>query len=238
MGLISKIFKQNQEHEKKPSVGDAAKATIEILKKWEDAHFPNTNNPSDTQIPDVNRYRSYRKETGETVSLAQIRLPLPQPERPKYISVLLKLKEFLLPDTESMLPALIVKKRKELVQEINRFRENLIKLEQLGGNLKEDSLFAEIERVFNTKLRVLHNELFFCKFENLGDAEYFYTITNRLQPLFEDMNELNTSFTDYMYALKNTEYENTKQDLETIRLKVMSMSEVAEMHMEESLGVL
>lgn len=44
------------------------------------------------------------------------------------------------------------------------------------------------------------------------------------------MKTLNTAFSDYMYALSRTEYENNKQDLERIRISVEAMSEVAEQY--------
>lgn len=67
----------------------------------------------------------------------------------------------------------------------------------------------------------------FCKFESLGEPNYFYEMHAKLTSLCNDLNALNTYFSDYMYALTSTEYENSKQDLETIRIRVEAMSETA-----------
>lgn len=55
----------------------------------------------------------------------------------------------------------------------------------------------------------------------------------RLTSVYQDMQSLNTDFSDYMYALTNTEYENTKQELAVIRIRVESMSEVSEQYTDE-----
>lgn len=133
-----------------------------------------------------------------------------------------------------MLPSLIAKYHNDVSQEIHKFKENLIKLDKLSENVKRDSLFEEIDHIFNSKLKILYNELLFCKFENLGNAEYFNKIYKRFMSVYQDMKSLNTDFSDYMYALTNTEYENTKQDLEIIRIRVEAMSEVAEQYVDES----
>ena len=77
-------------------------------------------------------------------------------------------------------------------------------------------------------LKVLYNELLFCKFENLGNEKYFTKMQKKLLSLCNDMKTLNTAFTDYMYALSRIEYEDNKQDMERIRISVEAMSEVAE----------
>ena len=75
----------------------------------------------------------------------------------------------------------------------------------------------------------------FCKFEKLGDDDYFNKVNKRLTLLHQNLQSLNTDFADYMYALTNTEYENTKQDLSLIRIRVESMSEVSEQYTDEFL---
>lgn len=115
----------------------------------------------------------------------------------------------------------------------NDFRESP-KLENLNKTLREDSLFFDIDHVFQVKVRNLYHELLFCKFENLGNAAYFQSVQSRLVAICKDMSDLNTNFLDYMYALTNTEREDTTQDLELIRMQVQAMAELTQKQIQDS----
>lgn len=218
-----------------PKISNEIKVIIEKLTKWEQEHFPYSGYSYTSYIGtkiNISRYTIYKSETGEKVQLSDITLPQMEKSNVKRI---LKIVVNLL-DTEpnSTLPYFIAEYRNNVATEIQGFKANCIKLDKLSDELKKDSLFSEIERLFQAKLKVLYNELLFCKFENLRKAAYFQTIHSRLLSLYNDMKTLNTAFADYMYALSRTEYENNKQDLERIRISVETMSEVAEQYAEES----
>ena len=100
--------------------------------------------------------------------------------------------------------------------------------------MREDSLFFDIDHVFQVKVRSLYHELLFCKFENLGNAAYFQSVQSRLVAICKDMSDLNTNFLDYMYALTNTEREDTSQDLELIRMQVQAMAELTQKQIQDS----
>lgn len=53
-------------------------------------------------------------------------------------------------------------------------------------------------------------------------------------PICKDMSDLNTNFLDYMYALTNTEREDTTQDLELIRMQVQAMAELTQKQIQDS----
>ncbi|MDD6375118.1 MAG: hypothetical protein PUG07_04910 [Ruminococcus sp.] len=124
--------------------------------------------------------------------------------------------------------------RTQISNEIQRFLENLQKLENLNKTLREDSLFFDIDHVFQVKVRNLYHELLFCKFENLGNAAYFQSVQSHLIAIRKDMNDLNTNFLDYMHALTNTEQEDTTQDLELIRMQVQAMAELTQKQIQDS----
>ena len=75
---------------------------------------------------------------------------------------------------------------------------------------------------------MLYNELVFCKFDALGEPDYFYEMHGKLTSLCKGMQSLNTYFSDYMYALSRLEYENNKQDLERIQISVKAMSDAVD----------
>lgn len=219
----------------KNKYGAETKIVIKLLSKWEQEHFPYTSYSyslyTGTKI-NISRYTIYKSETGEKVQLSDIALPQAEKSNAKRIfKMVVNLLEI---DQKSTLPYFIAEYRNNVATEVQRYRANYIKLGKLSDELKRDSLFLEIERLFQAKLKVLYNELLFCKFENLRNVDYFQTIHNKLLSLCNDMKTLNTAFADYMYALSRTEYENNKQDLERIRITVDAMSEVVEQYTKES----
>lgn len=227
MGLFSNLFKQK--------VDAKSKSTIEALTKWEQEHFPYSgysySSCAGTKI-NISRYTVYKSETGEKIQLSDITLPQTKTSNVKRI--VKAVVDWWENDKSSTLPYFIAEYRNNIATEVKKFRANCIKLGKLSNELKNDSLFSEIERLFQAKLKVLYNELLFCKFENLRKAAYFQTIHSKLLSLCNDMKTLNTALADYMYALSKTEYENNKQDLERIRITVEAMSDVAEQYAEES----
>lgn len=212
-----------------PKIGDETKKTIELLRSWHNSHF------------EANRYchnkaayyHNYLTDGGEKIPLSQIRIPILKQEMPQ--TVFGKIKAIAKYLDEPYLPYYISDYHDKIHKEICRFKENLKKHENLSENLKEDPLFEKIDHIFNSKLKILYNELLFCKFEKLGDDDYFNKVNKRLTLLHQNLQSLNTDFADYMYALTNTEYENTKQDLSLIRIRVESMSEVSEQYTDEFL---
>lgn len=227
MSFFSNLFK--------PKPANETESTISLLKRWEQEHFPYSGysytSYTGTKI-NISRYTVYKSETGEKVQLSDITLP--QTEKSNVKRILKIVVNLLETDPKSTLPYFIAEYRNNVATEVQRFKSNCIKLDKLSNELKKDSLFSEIDRLFQAKLKVLYNELLFCKFENLGKADYFQTIHSKLLSLCNDMETLNTAFADYMYALSRTEYENNKHDLERIRITVEAMSEVAEQYAEES----
>lgn len=227
MSFFSNLFK--------PKSISETESIISLLKRWEQEHFPYSSytytSYTRTKI-NISKYTVYKSETGEKVQLSDIALP--QTEKSNVKRILKAVVDWWENDKSSTLPYFIAEYRNNVATELQRFRSNCMKLGKLSDELKKDSLFSEIECLFQAKLKVLYNELLFCKFENLGKADYFQTIHSKLLSLCNDMKTLNTAFADYMYALSRTEYENNKQDLERIRITVEAMSEVAEQYAEES----
>ena len=210
MGLFSGFFKQKIINTK---IGDESKKTIELLRSWHNSHFTG------------NGY-CYNK-----VAHYQNYLPMLQQKMPK--TVFGKIKAIAKYLDEPYLPYYISDYHDKIHKEICRFQDDLKKFENLSASIKEDSLFDEIDHIFNSKLKILYNELVFCKYDKLGNTEYFNKMNKRLTVVYQDIQSLNTDFADYMYALTNTEYENTKQDLELIRIRVEAMSEVSEQYADK-----
>lgn len=115
-----------------------------------------------------------KNETGEKIQLSDIELP--QTEKSNVKRIVKAVVDWWDNDKSSTLPYFIAEYRNNVATEVKKFKANCIKLGKLSDELKKDSLFSEIERLFQAKLKVLYNELLFCKFENLGKADYFQTI--------------------------------------------------------------
>ncbi len=221
MSLFSNLFK--------PKSVSETESVINLLKCWEKEHFPYSGysytSYTRTKI-NISRYTVYKSETGEKIQLSDIELP--QTEKSNVKRIVKAVVDWWENDKSSTLPYFIAEYRNNVATEVQRFKANCIKLDKLSDELKKDILFSEIERLFQAKLKVLYNELLFCKFENLRNVKYFQTIHSKLLSLCNDMKILNTAFADYMYALSRTEYEDNKQDLERIRISVEAMSAVVE----------
>ena len=218
MGLLSTLFNIFV-------FGSEAEAAINKLTKWEQEHFASTGYRYDRQTGKsiiTFRYTTYKNDAGSTVDLS--RIPLPFAENQEKRGIASRLKDWMHPQPKPSLPALIAQYRSDVCKEIQAYRANIIRLGTLDGNLKRDSFFEEIDRLFCNKLKVLYNELTFCKFDSLGKPDYFYETHGKLTSLCKDMQSLNTYFSDYMYALSRLEYEDNKQDLERIKISVEAMA--------------
>ena len=216
MGLFSNFFK--------PKVGDESKETISKLRQWIRTHFPDSGYTYYSK-PSGNAYRVYRTDSGSQLKLSGIQVPLIQLNHDT--GFFASVRNAFFGYKRPMLPTFLIDYHNKIHQEIIRFEDNLKKLSCLSSSIREDDLFLEIDHVFNTRLKILYNELLFCKFDKLGESSYFSGLFRRINAVYGDMQNLNTDFSDYMYAMTNTEYENTKQDLEMIRMRVTAMSDVA-----------
>ena len=219
MALFSELFK--------PKVGNESKKTIELLHQWHRSHFPDNGYCYNGMV----RYQNYRTESGEKIQLSQIRVPIVQSSQPK--NFFEKIKTIAEKIDRPYLPNLLADYHDKVHQEISRFQAHLKKLNCLSANIKNDSLFRDIDHIFNSKLKILYNELLFCKFQNLGNKEYFDKMNGKFLAIDRDLKSLNTDFSNYMYALTNTEYENTKIDLAIIRTRVEAMSKVTGQYADE-----
>lgn len=117
---------------------------------------------------------------------------------------------------------------KLFVKEIESFRSYVEKLDSLNWEAKNDGFFTEVDHIFANKIKKLHNELLFCKFEKLGNLDYYNKIINIIDSIYADLKLLNTYFSDYMYALSRLGYEDNKSDLERIKISVKAMSEAVD----------
>ena len=164
---------------------------------------------------------TFYPESGEWVELERI----PVPER-KHLSVLRRTQESHYGKT------MIAEQAKQIYEnikkEIQNFQSGVQKFKMMNTEIKKDSLFAEIDHLFATRIKMLYNELLFCRFADLGEQTYYNRIVTIIDNIYNDMQTLNTSFMDYMYALSRTEYENNRQDLEKIRITVEAMSQAAQ----------
>lgn len=226
MGLFSCCFSQPT-----PKVGAESKPAIQKLKQWETTHFP-APRTSGSQNPAI-RYQVYRTEQGSSISLKKMKVPAASSQSQMEF-IFSKIKTITSGIDPNEVACWIFDYRTQISNEIQRFLENLQKLENLNKTLREDSLFFDIDHVFQVKVRNLYHELLFCKFENLGNAAYFQNVQSHLIAIRKDMNDLNTNFLDYMHALTNTEQEDTTQDLELIRMQVQAMAELAQKQIQDS----
>lgn len=230
MGLFSCCFSQST-----PKVGAESKPAIQKLQQWETTHFPVPRTYAWTnESPNpATRYQIYRTEQGASISLKKMKIPAASSQS-QVEFIFSKIKTITSGVDPNEVACWIFDYRTQISNEIQRFLENLQKLENLNKTLREDSLFFDIDHVFQVKVRNLYHELLFCKFENLGNAAYFQSVQSRLVAICKDMSDLNTNFLDYMYALTNTEREDTTQDLELIRMQVQAMAELTQKQIQDS----
>lgn len=222
MGLLSNLFNTFV-------FGSETEAVINKLTKWEQEHFTSTGYRYDRQSGKsiiTFRYTTYKNDAGGTVDLS--RIPLPFAENQDKKGIVGRFKEWVNPQPKPSFPALIAQYRSDVDKEIQAFRANVKRLDNLNSDLKRDCFFEETDRLFRNKLKVLYNELTFCKFDSLGEPCYFYEIYNKLTTLCDDLKSLNTYFSDYMYALSRLGYEDNRQDLERIKISVSAMSETVD----------
>ena len=229
MGLFSKKSQYK--------IGSLTETAVKLLDKWEQSHFPKAGSK--------HRYDHYLRETGEKISLVQIALPTfgqqtgedffsqlkrmvaPEYGQPPVAEIFSTIKKMVTPTPRKTLPALIDYYMAGIRQEIQRFRENIVKLGQLDETVRSDSFFPEADRLFGEKIKQMHHELWFWQPEEMGNAQYYVQFTNKLNQIVWEMAALNRSIAEYMYALASTGQEDTRQALENIRIRVDAMSSAA-----------
>lgn len=205
MGFFARFFK--------PKTGAETRNTINTIKQWERSHFPYIND-SNKNV----RYSVYLTDSRERISLSNLRIPKPnQPEQKTIIDIVRDVVDFFYKDR---LPMFIAEYREKFRIEITTFTDNLSKLSHLSRDCRKDPIFHKIDYIFNLKLRILYNELVFCKFHKLNDIEYFTDINERLAVIYRDMQSLNNDFAECMYAMSSLEYADVQYYIESINMHV------------------
>ena len=194
------------------------------MKNWEKEHFSCqhcANNKQNGEQKEID-YSIYITESGDTISLDDIRSPLDKREKKGALNTL---KTFVKKEKPILITQVVTKFRERIANEIRRYHDNGIKLSGLSKKWKEDPLFAEIDHLFSEKLHQLHHVLLFCRMDRLKETQYFLDTTGKLNKIIKDLSELNRSFEEYMSALVGSEHGNTDQALEAVRIHVDAMAE-------------
>lgn len=237
MGLFS-IFSRHP----RPQEHDEIKTIVEQLKQWELKHFPGSRNVQ-TYKQELRPlyYETYRTDSGESISLKQYRIPAARNltfpgDAFKTPAVTLPgiMKNIAVSINGTPLTELICEYRKAIARELGRYYDNCAKQKQLNESFQADALFQDIGAIFCAKLKMLYNELFFCRFDNFNSKAYFMETQDKITAILNELSKLNSYCAEYMYALTSTAYDATSADLDGIRIKVEAMSEVAEKYTSEN----
>lgn len=205
MGLFSKFFK--------PKIGAETIKTIETIKRWERCHFPCLNDSNKN-----NRYSIYLTDSREKISLSNIRIPKPsQSEQKNIFDIVKDIADFFYKDR---LPLFIAEYREKFRREIVNFTDNLSKLKHLDKDFRKDPIFTKIDYIFNMKLKVLYNELVFCKFDKLREPDYFSEVNEKFSAVYKDIQSLNNDFSECMYAMSCLEYADVRYHIESVNMRV------------------
>ncbi|MDE6424719.1 MAG: hypothetical protein K2K89_01070 [Ruminococcus sp.] len=208
MGFFSKLFKAK--------TGTETKKTVILLKEWERHHFPNVNN-SNKSI----RYNVYRTDSGEKIQLSDIRIPeLNKSGEKTIIDVCKDIMGFFGLSDKNRLTGFISGYHEKFRIEIVTFMDNISKMKHLSKDFRKDPVFDKIDYIFNLKLKILYNELVFCKFHKMNDVKYFTDINERLSAIYSDMQSLNNDFSECMYVMSSLEYADVKYHIESINMRV------------------
>ncbi|MCM1314391.1 MAG: hypothetical protein NC244_03365 [Alistipes senegalensis] len=208
MGFFSRFFKKK--------IGTETKEIIMILKEWEKRHFPNLNNNNKSI-----RYNIYRTDSGEKIQLSDIRISeLNKSEEKNIIDICRDIMGFFGLSDKNRLTGFISSYREKFRTEIVTFMDNISKMKHLSKDFRKDPIFNKIDYIFNLKLKILHNELVFCKFHRMNDIKYFTDINERLAVIYRDLQNLNNDFSECMYVMSSLEYANVTYHLESINMRV------------------
>lgn len=212
MGFFSKLFRL------KPKIGTETRNTINTIKQWEQCHFPNLYDSNKN-----NRYSIYMTDSREKIFLSSIRIPKSsRSEQKNIIDIVKDIADFFGKDR---LTVFIAGYREKFRSEIITFTDNLSKLKHLDKDFRQDPIFNKIDYIFNLKLKILYNELVFCKFQQMNDIEYFTDINNRLAVIYNDIQSLNNDFSECMYAMSCLEYADVRYHIESINMRVEIISQ-------------
>lgn len=215
MGFFSRFFKKK--------IGAETKKTINVLKEWEKRHFPGIND-SNKNV----RYNIYITDSGEKIQLSNMRIPEQKRTEEKTImSICMDVADFLGFSDKKRLTGFIARYHEKFRSEIVTFADNLSKIQHLSKECRKDPIFSKIDYIFNLKLKILHNELVFCKFQQMSDIGYFNEINERLDVIYRDMQSLNNDFSECMYAMSSLEYADINYHIESVNMRVDMLLETA-----------
>lgn len=146
MKLLSNLFNHK--------IGSEAEAIIKKISKWEQEHFSNAGYTYDIKTGNRltnSRYTTFKNDYGNTVDLSSISLMFT--ENPERKGIFNRLKNLTNPQPKPSLPALIAQYRSDVSKEIQTYRANVKKLDNLDGTLKRESMKGMKENA----LQCLHN---------------------------------------------------------------------------------
>ena len=216
MGFFSRFFKAK--------TGTETKKTITLLKEWERRHFPDLHN-SNKNI----RYNVYLTDTGEKIRFIDIKIPeINKPAEKNFMDYCKDVMDFFGLSDKKRLTGFIAGYREKFREEIVTFTENLSKMQNLSKDLRKDPIFDKIDYIFNLKLKILHNELIFCKFRKMNDIKYFTDINERLSVIYRDLQSLNNDFSECMYVMSSLEYADVTYHIESINMRVDILLQTAD----------
>ncbi|MDE6034788.1 MAG: hypothetical protein K2G36_02640 [Ruminococcus sp.] len=216
MGFFSKFFKAK--------TGTETKKTITLLKNWELRHFPDLHN-SNKNI----RYNVYVTDSGEKIRFIDIKIPEINKSGEKNIMDYCRdVMDFFGISDKKRLTGFIAGYREKFRTEIMTFTENLSKMRNLSKDVRNDPVFRKIDYIFNLKLKILLNELVFCKFRKMNDITYFTAFNERLSAIYGDLQSLNNDFSECMYVMSSLEYADVKYHIESINMRVDLLLQTAD----------
>ena len=101
-------------------------------------------------------------------------------------------------------------------------------MQHLSRESRKDPVFDKIDYIFNLKLKILLNELIFCKFRKMNDIKYFTDINERLSVIYRDLQSLNNDFSECMYVMSGLEYADVRYHIESINMRVDILLQTAD----------
>lgn len=227
MNFFQKLLRFLGFIKKDPPPVDPILEVVNQLRTWQRQHFPGLN----TKKP----YDIYRFQSGKTMRLSAIKMwDVPSLEVPALesaesvihaVQAIHKFGKAVIGNTAAKAAE---NYHDSIAQALSTFQQNMLMMKNTYPEMMNDLFVEKIRTLFLNHLRQFYLIVQFCQFDRLSEEQYLKETAAKLDYEVKQLKMVNQYMSEYMLNMSSIQYDTTSDDIESIRIAVDAMEEVAE----------